>query len=113
MPEKEMVAKKHNGAYRWLKRWWFIIPYIAMAVFTIYSWMMARERTEIRFGDKIQSLDDNYHEMAEDVDTNTREIQSIKEVLPAMQEQMTNIEDKQGDMHDDIKWLIRKNGGSP
>jgi len=100
---------KNGNGYRLLKRWWFLIPTLLMLGFGIYSWVNAREKTEIRYGDKIQSLDDNYHELETDVDTNKKAITEIQKVQAVLKEKVTNTNDKIKIMYDDIKWLRENN----
>lgn len=91
------------------------IPFLAMLIFSIFSWIKAREIAEQSVGNKIENLSNSYQNLEiedekikKEVKIHNRRLNEVEKTQAVVKVKLENIDEKTDEIKNDIKEILRK-----
>ncbi len=91
------------------------IPFLAMLIFSIFSWIKAREIAEQSVGNKIENLSNSYQNLEiedekikKEVKIHNRRLNEVEKTQAVVKVKLENIDKKTDEIKEDIKEILRK-----
>ena len=106
---------KNNHFWKTIKVLGITIPFVAMVIFSIFSWIKAREVTEQKFGSKIENLSGSCEELEVESEEFKKELKiqdnrmdEVEKTQAVMKVKVENIDKKTDEIKGDVKEILRK-----
>lgn len=106
---------KNNHFWKTVRILGITIPFLAMIIFSVFSWIKAREIAERSVGNKVENLSENYHELElegeefkKELKVQDNRLDEVEKMQAVIKLQVKNIDEKTDEIKSDVKEILRK-----